>query len=138
MDASDPAVAGTLADSPEVDGIDHVDFELFGPDGQHLYHHLERWAPYCGFDDGDPCNIYNFADHDYKWPKGQPIANGPLRMVATIYARDGRVKTIDTTVTIQGIPEQHAPENSAGDQVQHDYGSGVQVPLGYFMEEKHD
>ncbi len=103
VDASDPAVAGTFPGHQEVDGIDHVDFDLFGPDGQHLYHHLERWAPYCGFDDGDPCNIYVFAEHDYRWPKGQAIVNGPLRLLATIYARDGRVKTVDTTVMVENL-----------------------------------
>ena len=104
IDASDPAVAGTLAGHQEVDGIDHVDFDLFGPDGQQLYHHLERWAPYCGFDDGDPCNVYDFAEHNFQWPKGQAIVNGPLRLLATIYARDGRVKTVDTTVMVENQP----------------------------------
>lgn len=103
VDAADPAVAGTFPGHQEVDGIDHVDFDLFGPDGQQLYHHLERWAPYCGFDDGDPCNIYNFAEHNYQWPKGQAIVNGPLRLLATVYARDGRVKTVDTTVMVENV-----------------------------------
>ncbi len=92
--------------SKDGDGIDHVDMDIFGPNGKRVYHHVESTVHYCAFGGGEPdCNVFNFGDNYYRWPDNGPqIHNGQHRLVATVHAKDGRSQTIETTVDIEGVP----------------------------------
>ncbi|MCX6044891.1 MAG: hypothetical protein NT075_07240 [Chloroflexi bacterium] len=88
------------------DGIDHVDMDIFGPNGKRVYHRVESTVHYCAFGGGEPdCTLFSFDDNYYRWPNNGPaISNGQYRLVATIHATDGRSKTVETNVEIRGVP----------------------------------
>lgn len=92
--------------SNDGDGIDHIDMDIFGPNGRQVYHHVESTVHYCAFGGGEPdCNLFSFADSRYRWPDNGPqIRNGQYRLVATVHAKDGRSQTVETVVGIEGLP----------------------------------
>jgi hypothetical protein len=61
--------------SRDGDGIKDVKIAI--RDGDHVVHEqIEEHAGYCAFGGGEPdCNVWVLADHDYKWPGGDPIIN---------------------------------------------------------------
>ena len=101
VEAHNPAVGNN-----DGDGIDHVEMDIFGPNGKQLYHHTESTVHYCAFGGGEPnCNVFVFADNQYRWPdNGGRIRNGQHRLVAKVYAKDGRSQSIEIKITLQNIP----------------------------------
>lgn len=101
VEAYDPAVGNS-----DGAGIDHVDLDIIGPNNKRVYHHAENTAHYCAFGGGEPnCNEFEFAQNNYHWPdNGSEIRNGQYRLVATVHAKDGRSKTVELQVKIQGMP----------------------------------
>ena len=61
--------------SQDGDGIQDVKITI--RDGDKIVHErTEKQAAYCVFGGGEPdCDVWVFADHDYKWPEGDPITN---------------------------------------------------------------
>jgi len=60
-----------VAGNQDGDGIDHVDFDIFGADGKSFYQHTEGTAPCCAFNnETKTCNVYNFAENNYQWSNG--------------------------------------------------------------------
>jgi hypothetical protein len=61
--------------SKDGDGIKDVKITI--RDGDKVVHErTEEQAGYCVFGGGEPdCNVWVFADYDYKWPGGDPIIN---------------------------------------------------------------
>jgi hypothetical protein len=61
--------------SQDGDGIQDVKITI--RDGDQIVHErTEQQAGYCVFGGGEPdCNVWVFADHDYKWPGGDLIIN---------------------------------------------------------------
>jgi hypothetical protein len=61
--------------SRDGDGIKDVKITI--RDGDKVVHErTEEQAGYCVFGGGEPdCNVWVFADYDYKWPGGDPIIN---------------------------------------------------------------
>jgi hypothetical protein len=59
--------------SRDGDGIKDVKITI--RDGEKVVHErTEEKAAYCAFGGGEPeCNVWVFADYDYKWPGGEPI-----------------------------------------------------------------
>ncbi len=101
VEAYDPSVGNN-----DGDGIDHIDLDIFAPDGRQVYHRAETTAHYCAFGGGEPdCTVFRFGDNGYRWPDNGPqIRNGPYRLVATVHAQDGRSQTVETTVEFEGLP----------------------------------
>lgn len=84
------------------DGIRNVDMIILDPDDREVQRRRENTAGYCAFGGGEPnCNTYVFADHDDRWPNGDPVRHGEdYTLRAVITAKDGRRITINRTVTI--------------------------------------
>jgi hypothetical protein len=60
--------------SQDGDGIKDVKITI--RDGDHVVHEqIEEHAGYCAFGGEPDCNVWGLADHDYKWPGGDPIIN---------------------------------------------------------------
>ncbi len=85
------------------DGIRNVDLSVIDSDGREVQRKREGAAGYCAFGGGEPnCNTYVFADHNDRWPNGDPVRHGEdytLRAVVT--ARDGRKTVIERTVMVE-------------------------------------
>jgi hypothetical protein len=82
-------------------GIDRVDMRIIGSDGQ-VYQRTEQTSAYCAFSGGEPdCNVWVFAEHDNRWPNGDPIEPGDYTLRATIHAKDGNSTTVEKTIEIQ-------------------------------------
>ncbi len=84
------------------DGIAYVDMRILNSDGVEVHQRTERNAGYCAFGGGEPdCNVWGFAEHDYRWPNGEPIVSDDYTLEATAYARSGRTATVRTRIRIQ-------------------------------------
>ncbi len=108
FNASDTLIFQAEAYNPDVgsndgDGIDHVDMDIFGSDGQQVYHHKESSAHYCAFSGGEPdCNPFDFTVGETRWSQGGPrVQSGPHTLRATVYAKDGRSVTREIQIQIQ-------------------------------------
>lgn len=80
----------------EQDGawIDRVDLFILNRLGQVVHQRTERNVKYCAFSGGDgdnPCEIWRFAEHAFKWPSGAPIYESEYSLRAIAYAKDGAV-----------------------------------------------
>jgi hypothetical protein len=72
------------------DGIKNVTFTIQNKRGTLVHERTENHAGYCVFGGGEPeCNVWVFADHDYRWPDGEPIANGTYDVNARINPEHG-------------------------------------------------
>jgi hypothetical protein len=61
--------------SQDGDGIQDVKITI-RDDDKVVHERTEKEAAYCVFGGGEPdCNVWGLADHDYKWPGGDPIIN---------------------------------------------------------------
>ncbi len=97
VQAYDPAVG-----QRDGDGIAYVDMRILNSDGVEVHQRTERNAGYCAFGGGEPnCNVWAFAQHDYRWPNGEPIVSDMYTLMATVYAESGRTVTVQTTIRIQ-------------------------------------
>ncbi|MBI1878969.1 MAG: SH3 domain-containing protein [Chloroflexi bacterium] len=82
-------------------GVDRVDMRIIGDNGE-IYQRTEQTAAYCAFSGGEPdCNMWNFAQHNNRWPNGDPIEPGDYTLRATVYAEDGSSTTVEQTIQIQ-------------------------------------
>ena len=82
-------------------GIDRVDMRIIGPYGE-IYQRTEQNAAYCAFSGGEPeCNLWDFAEHNYQWPNGDPIEPGNYALRATVYADDGSSIIVEKSIQIQ-------------------------------------
>lgn len=83
-------------------GISHVDMAILGPDGYAVHSRTEQNAKYCAFGGGEPdCNVYRFADNDWRWPSGDEITPGRYQLQAVAYADDGRQQGLSTDIQIE-------------------------------------
>ncbi len=99
VQAFDPA-AGT-ADGA---GIASVDMRILDGKGNVVHQHTESKAAYCAFGGGQPdCSTWVFADHGYRWDKGQKITTGTYTLQAVVHAVDGRSSQVETKITIQPL-----------------------------------
>jgi len=72
------------------DGIKNVTFKITDPGGNPVHERTENQAGYCVFGGGEPdCNVWVFAEHDYRWPDGAPIVNGTYSVEAVINPENG-------------------------------------------------
>ena len=97
VDAHDPTV-GTGGG----DGIDFVLMWVYGPDGREVRFRREGTSGYCIFQNGEPtCNAWVFAEHDNRWPEGEPFQPGPHRLYAEVHADDGRVEVLERVIELR-------------------------------------
>jgi hypothetical protein len=67
----DPAVGDR-----DGDGIISVGFSINDPSGHMVASQNEGNAAYCAFDSDAPsCAVWNFSEHENKWPDGTPVCN---------------------------------------------------------------
>jgi hypothetical protein len=72
------------------DGIDYVEFFIYGPDGHLVHEQRESNVPYCVFGDRDGiCNRWNFAENGNQWPDGEAIASGAHTLEVAVYGIAG-------------------------------------------------
>jgi hypothetical protein len=72
-------------------GIKTVNITIRDENDNIVHQRLEQNAGYCAFGGGEPdCNVWIFADQDYRWPEGQPIANNTYRVTFDITPQDGQ------------------------------------------------
>jgi hypothetical protein len=72
------------------DGIKNVTFTITDPGGNPVHERTENHAGYCVFGGGEPdCNVWVFAEHDYRWPDGAQIVNGTYNVNAAINPEHG-------------------------------------------------
>lgn len=78
------------------DGIQNVQIVVFdNQSGDTVIDQTESTAGYCSFGGGEPdCVIWRFAEHDNRWPKGQPVVNGSYSVNVTINPKDGAYPTV--------------------------------------------
>jgi hypothetical protein len=97
VQAYDPSVG-----QHDGDGIAYVDMRILNSDRTEVHQRTERNAGYCAFGGGEPdCNRWVFAEHNYRWPNGEPIISDIYTLKATVYARSGHTVTVQTTIQIQ-------------------------------------
>lgn len=97
VQAYDPSVG-----QRDGEGIAYVDMRILNSDGVAVHQRTERNAGYCVFGGGEPdCNVWVFAENDYRWPNGEPILSDEYTLEATVYARSGHTATVRTRVRIQ-------------------------------------
>ena len=89
--------------SQDGDGIANVDLSILDQNGEVVYERRENNAAYCAFSGGEPdCNVWNFADHNYRWPdNGPPVVEGIYTLQAVAYGRNGGSVRVETQVEIQ-------------------------------------
>ena len=77
-------------------GIKSVAMTLIDPFGTAVYSHVDSSPPYCLFGETEAgrCQSWLFADHNYTWPGGQPVAPGIHRVRASV---DGYYSNDETT-----------------------------------------
>lgn len=59
-------------------GIQTVDFFISDPNGESVHQRTEQNPLYCAFgggDNGQPCNVWVFAEHGNAWTNGQAVVN---------------------------------------------------------------
>jgi hypothetical protein len=72
------------------DGIKNVTFKIADESGNPVHERTENQAGYCVFGGGEPdCNVWVFAEHDYRWPDGAPIVNGAYSVETVINPENG-------------------------------------------------
>lgn len=92
--ATSELVFQVLARNPEAGehdgaGVSNVEFIIFDQNGQEVHRRTENLAGYCAFGGGEPdCNVWRFAERDFKWPSGLDIQSGIHTLVATINMQD--------------------------------------------------
>lgn len=96
--AYDPAVG-----SRDGDGIANVNLSILDQNGQVVYERRENNAAYCAFSGGEPdCNIWAFADHNYRWPdNGPPVIEGFYTLQAVAHGWNGGSVRVETQVEIR-------------------------------------
>jgi hypothetical protein len=79
------------------DGVEQVRIVLTNDEtGEIVQDRPEQTAGYCAFQGGEPdCVLWVFAEHDNKWPKGQPITDGTYRVDVTITPRAENNPTVN-------------------------------------------
>ncbi|MEZ4860583.1 MAG: hypothetical protein R3C14_04725 [Caldilineaceae bacterium] len=84
------------------DGIANVLLQILGPDSTVLYERQENNTGYCAFSGGEPdCNRWIFAEHNFQWPNGQSVQDGPHTLRATANAIRGGSKRADFVIDIE-------------------------------------
>ncbi len=94
----------TAVGNQDGDGIDHVTFQVLGPNGRQVYSRTERDVHYCAFGGGEPdCTVFDFAEHGNRWPnRGPQIRHGATYTLrALVYTKDGQRKEVKTQIKIQ-------------------------------------
>ncbi len=85
-------------------GIDRVEITITDSEGGEHYQE-ENNRPYCAFDSNAPtCDAWVFADHNYSWPGGDPIINGPHDVFILITPRQGEQANWEFKFEIEGSP----------------------------------
>lgn len=71
-------------------GITSVDFFITDLNsGETVHERTERVPGYCAFGGGEPvCDVFDFAENDFTWTNGQPIANGFYEVQAIVHTQD--------------------------------------------------
>jgi hypothetical protein len=83
-------------------GISHVDMVILQDGGSAVHSRTEENAKYCAFGGGEPdCNVYRFADNDWRWPNGDEITPGRYRLQAVAHAEDGRQQILSSEIEIE-------------------------------------
>lgn len=84
------------------DGIRNVVLTVKDPNGRAVSTRRENNAGYCAFGGGEPdCNVYNFADHNNRWPNGDKIREGTYTLIADVTADDGRTQRLVQNVEVR-------------------------------------
>ncbi len=103
------------------DGIQNVKFKIAKEDDPDnpVYEKVESTPGYCVFGGGEPnCEVWVFAQHDYRWPGGQPIENIAYRAFIEITPDTGEPAIWNWGFRIEGIPEASPPGNLVAQIVQ--------------------
>ncbi|MCB0111540.1 MAG: SH3 domain-containing protein, partial [Caldilineaceae bacterium] len=88
------------------DGIDNVQMQIVGPDGEIVYEKQENTPGYCAFGGGEPdCSTLVFSNNDNRWPDGQPVQGGLHTLRAVVNASRSVSQTLESTIRIQ-LPQQ--------------------------------
>jgi hypothetical protein len=88
-------------------GIDTVEFLIFDSDGEEVHYQEEQRLAYCVFSGNEPdCEPWVFADHDYRWPGGQPIRNTTYNVRILITPTDSEDANWRFSFRIEGVPTQ--------------------------------
>jgi hypothetical protein len=108
------------------DGIQNVKFKIAKEDDHDnpVYEKVENTAGYCVFGGGEPnCEVWVFAQHDYRWPGGQPIENIAYRAFIEITPHSGEPAIWNWGFRIEGVPAITPPGNLVAQIVQTEPGS---------------
>jgi hypothetical protein len=82
--------------------ISLVDMRILNSEEVQVHQNIDNKIKYCAFGGGSPnCNVWVFADHDNKWPDGQPINAGLYTLQAIVQTTDGRSQIINNTFQIR-------------------------------------
>jgi hypothetical protein len=88
-------------------GIDRVDIIITynSDEGDIVVHQeVEEQASFCAFgSDGPSCNVWDFADHNNRWPSGQPILNGSYQVAFDILPLRGDLTQWRWSFEIAGL-----------------------------------
>jgi hypothetical protein len=99
--AFDPAIG-----SNNGDGIAHVSFQFYDPEGQLIFSYTDRYPGYCAFGGGDndeDCDRWYFSEHSNQWTNGNAAQRGVHLLVVTIQSIRGEVTQDERTATLQLI-----------------------------------
>ena len=84
------------------EGIEQVDFTIKNSKGEVVHSRTERQAGYCAFGGGEPdCVIWDFSEHQFKWPDGGKILSGTYTLNVQVQSTDSAFMFGDATFTIQ-------------------------------------
>lgn len=71
-------------------GIQEVTITITDSNGNLVHQRTERTAAYCVFGGGEPdCNVWNFAEHDFRWPDGEELRTDKYNVSFDIVQEDG-------------------------------------------------
>ncbi|HEX5692949.1 MAG TPA: hypothetical protein VFX76_23215, partial [Roseiflexaceae bacterium] len=86
-------------------GIASVTFQVFDEQGRNVHEQTERNVRYCMFgggDNGQPCNVWRFSEHNNQLPNGAALlAGSTYTLRATVSASSGQELRQELTFTIQ-------------------------------------
>jgi hypothetical protein len=97
-------------------GIEQVEititYDSDDGDSVEVHRRVEQQAGFCAFGGGEPaCTVWVFAEHDNRWPSGQPIFNGSYSVDFDITPQEGEITQWRWSFEIDGLDTGTPPDN---------------------------